>query len=155
MVNTEIRLIIFFLAKDGEALYNQKKTGPGADCGSDHQLLIAKFRFKLKKVGKTTRPARYNLNQIPYEYIVEVMNRVEELYLVNKVPEELWTEVCDTVEEIPKKKKNKKAKWMFVEALQIAEEREMKSKGERERHTQLNAVFQRISRRDKKAFLYE
>ena len=155
MVNTEIRLIIFFLAKDGEALYCQKKTRPGANCGSDHQLLIAKFRFKLKKVGKTTRPARYNLNQIPCEYVVEVMNRVKELYLVNKIPEELWTEVCDIVEEIPKKKKNKKAKWMFVEALQIAEEREVKSKGERERHTQLNAVFQRISRRDKKAFLYE
>ena len=83
------------------------------------------------------------------------MNRVKELYLVNKAPEELWTEVCDIVEEIPKKKKNKKAKWMFVEALQIAEEREVKSKGERERHTQLNSVFQRISRRVKKVFLYE
>ena len=136
-----------------EKLNTVSKTRPGAD--SDHQLLIAKLRLKLKKMGKITRPARYNLNQIPCEYIVEVMNRVKELYLVNKIPEELWTEVCDIVEEIPKKKKNKKAKWMFVEALQIAEEREVKSKGERERHTQLNAVFQRISRRDKKAFLYE
>ena len=74
-VNTKIRLIIFFAAKDGEALYSQKKTRPGADCGSDHELLIAKFRLKLKKVGKTTRPIRYDLNQIPYDYTVEVRNR--------------------------------------------------------------------------------
>ena len=66
MVNTKIRLIIFFAAKDGKALYSQQKTRPGADCGSDHELLIAKFRLKLKKVGKTTRPFRYDLNQIPY-----------------------------------------------------------------------------------------
>ena len=72
MVNTEIRLIVFFAAKDGEALYSQKKTRPGADCGSYHELLIAKFRLKLKKVGKTTRPFRYDLNQIPYNYTVEV-----------------------------------------------------------------------------------
>ena len=68
MVNTEIRLIIFFAAKDGEALYSQQKTRPGADCGSDHELLIDKFRLKLKKVGKTIRPFRYDLNQIPYDY---------------------------------------------------------------------------------------
>ena len=69
MVNTEIRLIIFFAAKDGEALYSQKtKTRPGAHRGSDHELLIAKFRLQLKKVGKTTRPFRYDLNQIPYDY---------------------------------------------------------------------------------------
>ena len=66
MVNTEIRLIIFFAAKDGEALYSQKKTRLGADCGSDHELLIAKFRLKLKKGGKTTRPSRYDLNEILY-----------------------------------------------------------------------------------------
>ena len=72
MVNTEIRLIIFFAVKDGEALYGQKKTRPGAECGSDHELLIAKFRLKLKKGGKTTRPFTYNLNQIPYNYTVEV-----------------------------------------------------------------------------------
>ena len=69
MVNTEIRLIIFFAVKDGEAL--SAKTRPGADCGSDHELLIAKFRLKLKKVGKTTIPFRYDLNQIPYDYRME------------------------------------------------------------------------------------
>ena len=85
MVNTEIRLIIFFAANDGEALYSQqkkKKKTPGADCGSDHELLITKFRFKLKKVGKTTRPFRYDLNQIPYDYTVEVRNRFKGLDLI-------------------------------------------------------------------------
>ena len=75
MVNTKIRFIIFFAAKDGEALYSQQKTRPGADCGSDKDFLIAKFRLKLNKVGKTTRPFRYDLNQIPYDYIVEMRNR--------------------------------------------------------------------------------
>ena len=74
MVNTEIRLIIFFAAKDGEAIYSQQKKKMGADCGSDHELLNAKFRLKLKKVEKTTRPFRYDLNQIPYDYTVEVSN---------------------------------------------------------------------------------
>ena len=82
MVNTEIRLIIFFADKDGEALYSQKKTRPGTDCGSDHELLIIKFRLKLKKVGKTTRPFRYDLNQIPYDYTVEVRNRFKGLDLI-------------------------------------------------------------------------
>ena len=91
------------------------KTRPGADCGSDHELLIAKFILKLKKKGKTTRPFRYNLNQIPYVYTVEVTNRFKELNLINRVPEELWTEVHNIVQEaviktIPKKKKCKKAK---------------------------------------------
>ena len=72
MVDTEIRVIIFFAAKDGEALYSQQKTRPGADCSSDHEILIAKFRLKLKKVGKTTRPFRHDLNQIPFDYTVEV-----------------------------------------------------------------------------------
>ena len=81
MVSTEIRLIIFFVAKDGEALYSQQKTRRGADCGSDHQFLIAKFRLKFKKVGKTIRPFRYDLNQIPYDYIVEVTNRFKGLDL--------------------------------------------------------------------------
>ena len=98
MVNTEIRLIIFFAAKDGEALYSQK-TRPGAHCGSDHELLIAKFGLKLKKVGKTTRPFRYYLNQIPYDYTVEVRNRFKGLDLIDTVPDELWTEVRDIVQE--------------------------------------------------------
>ena len=82
MVNTEIRLIIFFAAKDGEALYSQQKTRPGADSGSDHELLIAKFRLKLKKEGKTTRPFRYDLNQIPSDYTAEVRNRFKGLELI-------------------------------------------------------------------------
>ena len=114
MVNTKIRLIIFFAAKDGEALHSQKKkTRPGADCGSDHELLIAKFRLKLKKVGKTARPFRYDLNQIPYDYIAEVRNRCKGLDLIDRVPDELWMEVCDIVQDtgiktIPKKKNAKK-----------------------------------------------
>ena len=75
MVNTEIRLIIFFAAKDGEILYSQQKTRPGADCGSDYEFPISKFILKLKKVGETTRPFRYDLNQIPYDYTVEMRNR--------------------------------------------------------------------------------
>ena len=82
MVNTKIRLIIFFAAKDGEALYSQKKTILGADCGSDNELLIAKFRLKLKIVGKTTRAFRYDLNKIPYGYTVEVRNRFKRLDLI-------------------------------------------------------------------------
>ena len=112
-------------------------------------------------MGKTTRPARYNFNQIPYEYAVEVTNRFKRLDTVNSVPEELWTEVHNIVQEaanktIPKKKKSKKAKWLSEESLQVAEERrEVKSKGERERYTQLNAEFQRTARRDKKVFFNE
>ena len=138
MVNTKIRLIIFFAAKDGKALQSAK-TRPGADYRSDHELLIAKFRLKLKKVGKTTRPLRYDLNQIPYDYTVEVRNRFKELDLTDRVPDELWTEVCDTVQgtgikTIPMEKKCKKAKWLSGEALQIAaKRREVKSKGEKER----------------------
>ena len=90
MVNTEIRLIIFFAAKDGEALYSQQKTRPGAAYGSDHEFLIAKIRLKLKKVGKTSRPFRYDLNQIPYDYTVEVRNRFKGLDLIDRVPDELW-----------------------------------------------------------------
>ena len=93
-----------------EKLYTVSKARPGADCGSDHVLLIAKFRFKLKKVGKTTTPFRYDLNQIFCDYTVEVRNRFKELDLIDRVPDELWTEVHDTVQEtgikiIPKKKK--------------------------------------------------
>ena len=137
MVNTEIRLIIFFAAKDGEAVYKSAKTRLGADCGSDHELIIAKFRLKLKTVGKTTRPFRYDLNQIPYDYTVAVRNRFKGLGLIDRVPEELWMEVCDTVQKaviktIPKKKKRKKATWLSEEALQIAEKRrEQKEKEKR------------------------
>ena len=130
---------------------------PAADCGSDHELLIAKFRLKLKTVGKTTRPFRYDLNQIPYDYTVEVRNRFKGLHLIDRVPDELWMEVHDIqetgIKTIPMEKKCKKAKWLSGEALQIAvKRREAKSKGEKERYKHLNAEFQRIARRDKKAF---
>ena len=113
----------------------------------------------MKKVGKTTTPFRYDLNQIPYDYTVEVRNRFKGLDLIDRVPDELWNEVRDTVQEtgiktIPMEKKCKKAKWLSEEALPIAvKRREVKSKGEKERHFHLNAEFQRIARRNKKAFL--
>ena len=113
----------------------------------------------MKIVEKTTRPFRYDLNQIPYDYTVEVRNRFNRLDLINRVPDEIWMEVHDILQEtgiktIPKKKKCKKAKWLSEEALQIAVKRwEAKSKGEKERYTHLNAEFQRIARKDKKAFL--
>ena len=94
----------------------------GADCGSEHELLIAKFRLKLNKVGKTTRPLRYDLDQIPYEYTLKVRNIFKGLDLIDRVPDELWTEVCDIVQEavikiIPKEKKCERAKWLSEEAL--------------------------------------
>ena len=141
-----------------EKLYTAKMR-LGADCGSDHKLLIAKFRRKLKKVEKATRPFRYDLNQIPYDYTVEVRNRFKGLDLIDRMPDKLWMEVRDIVQEtgiktIPKKKKCKKAKWLSEEALQMAvKRREAKSKGEKERYTHLNAEFQRIARREKKDFL--
>ena len=106
----------------------------------------------MKKAGKTTRPFRYDLNQTPYDYTVEVRNRFKGLHLMDRVPEELQMEVCDIVQEaviktICKKKKWKKAKWLSEKALQIAEKREAKGKGEKERYTHLNAEFQRIARR--------
>ena len=143
----------------GRSSVHSAKTRLGADCATDHELLIAKFRCKLKKVGKTTRLFSHDLNQIPYDYTGEVRNRFKGLDLIDRVPDELWTEVCDTVEEtgiktIRKKKKCKKAKWLSEEALQIAvKRREVKSKAEKERYTHLNAEFQRIARRVKKAFL--
>ena len=155
MVNTEIRLIIFFAA--WRSSIQSAKTRAGADCGSDHKLLIAIFTLKLKKVGKTTRPFRYDLNQIPYDYTVEVRNRFKGLDLIDRVPDELWNEVRDIVQEtgiktIPMEKKCKKAKWLSGEALQLAvKRREAKSKGEKERYKHLNTEFQRIARRDKKA----
>ena len=135
-----------------EKLYTGSKKRLGADCGSDHVLLIAKFRLKLKKVGITTIPFRYD----PYDYTVEVRNKFKGLDLIDRVPDELWNEVLGIVEEtgiktIPMEKKCKKAKWLSGEALQIAvKRREVKSKGEKESYKHLNAVFQRIARRDKK-----
>ena len=142
-----------------EKLYTVSKTRLGTDCASDHELLIAKFRFKLKKVGKTTRPFRDDVNPIPQDYTEEVKNRFKGLDLTDTVPDDLWTKVRDIVQEtgikaIPMEKKCKKAKWLSGEALQIVvKRREAISKGEKERYKHLNAEFQRIARRDKKAFL--
>ena len=104
-----------------EKLYTVSKKRLGADCGSDHELLIAKFRLKLNKVGKTTRPLRYDLNQIPNDYTVEVRNSFKGLDLIDRVPDELWVEVHDIVQETgikttPKKKKCKKPIWVSEEA---------------------------------------
>ena len=131
----QIRLIIFFASKDGEALYSQQKQERELTVA---QILIAKFRLKLKKVGKTTRPFKYDLNQIPYNYTVKVTNRFKGLDLKDRVPEELWMEVLDIVQQteiktISKKKKCKKSKWLSEEALHIAvKRREVKGKGEKE-----------------------
>ena len=115
----------------------------------------------MKKVGKTTRSFRYDLHQIPYDYTVEVTNRFKGLDPIDGVPKEFWREVRSIIQEavikiILKKKKCKKAKWLSEEALQIADKRrEVKGKGEKERHTHLNAEFQTITRRDNKALLGE
>ena len=153
MVNSEIKLITFFAAKDGEALYSQQTQDRELTMALDHELLIDKFRLKLKKVGKTTRPFRYDLNQIPYDYTEEMRNRFKGLDLTDRVPDELWNEVRDIVQEtgiktISMEKKCKKAKWLSGEALQVAvKRREAKSKGEKERYEHLNAEFRRIARR--------
>ena len=105
MVNTKIRLII--LSQRWRSSIQSTKTRWGADYGSDHELLTAKFRLKLKKVGKTSRPFRYDLNQIPYDYTVEVRNRFKGLDLIDRVPEELWIEVQDNVQEAVIKKKKR------------------------------------------------
>ena len=142
-----------------EKVYRVSKTRLGAASGIDHELLIGKFRFKLKKVWKTTRPFRYDINPIPYDYTVEVRNRFKRLDLTDRVPDELWTEVRDIVQEtgiktIPMEKKFQKAKGLCGEALQIVvKRREAKSTGKNEGYKHLNAEFQRIARRDKKAFL--
>ena len=115
MVNTKIRLIIFLCSQRWRSSIESAKTRLGADYNSDHEFLIAKFRLKWKKLGKTTRPFRYDLNQIPHDNTVEVRNRFKGLDLIDRVPEELWTEVHNIVQEavirtIPKKKKYKKGK---------------------------------------------
>ena len=148
MIKIEIRLIIV-CSRTWRSSIQPAKTRPGADCGSDHEPLTAKFRLKLKKARKITRPFRYDLTKIPYDYTVKVRNKFKGLDLIDRVPDELWTEVCDIVQEtgiktIPKKKKCKKAKWLSEEALKIAvKRREVKSKGEKERYKHLNAEFQK------------
>ena len=134
-----------------EKLYTVRKTRLGADCGSDHELLIAKFRLKLKKVGKTARPFRYDLNQIPYDYTVEVRNRFKGLDLIECLMNygmRLVTLYRRQGSRPSPGKEMKKAKWLSGEALQIVvNRREAKSKGEKERYKPLNAKFQRIARR--------
>ena len=137
MVNTEIRLLIFFAAKHGEALYSQQKQDWELTVAQIMNSLLPNSDLKLKKVGKTTRPIRYDLNQIPYDYTVEVTNRFKGLDLVDRVPDELWMKVSDIVQEtgiktIAMEEKGKKAKWLSGEALQIAvKRRELKSKGKK------------------------
>ena len=130
MVNTEIRLIIFFAAKDGEPLYSQQKQAWVFDLtGSDHEFLMAKFGLKLKKVRKTTRPFRYDLNQIPYDCTMEMTNRFKGLDLIDRVPKELWIDGCSrhctrgSGQDHLQEKEMQKAKWSSEEALQIAEKR--------------------------------
>ena len=146
MVNAKIRLIIFFAAKDGEALYSEEKQYWELTVA---QIMNSSLPNSDRNLKKITRVFRYDLNQIPYDYTVEVRNRFKGLDLIDRVPDEIWMEVhdIDIVQEtgikiIPKKKKCQKAKWLPEEALQIAvKRRELKSKGERERYTHLNAEF--------------
>ena len=155
----DIPLIIYRRRRWGSSVESTKPR-PGADCGSDHQFLVEKLKLKQKKVGKTGRAYRYDLNRIPCDYTVKVTNRFKGLDPLGGMPEELWIEVCNTVQEvvtktIPKRKKCVVAKWLSEEAVHTAEERrQAESKGERERYTQLNAEFQRITRRNQ-AFLNE
>ena len=159
MVYIKIRLIIFFAAKDGEALYSQQKQDRELTVAQIMNPLLPNSAWNWRKWRKPLDHSfRYDLNQIPYDYTVEVRNRFKGLDLIDRVPDELWM-VHDIVQEagiktIPMEKKCKKAKWLSEEALQIAvKRRKVKSKGEKERYTHLNAEFQRIARRDKKIFL--
>ena len=139
MVNTEIRLIIFFAAKYGEALYSQQKQDWELTVAQIMNSLLPNLDLNLRKWGTTSRPFRYDLNQIPYDYTVEMRNRFKRLDLIDRVLEELWMEFHDIVQEtgiktILMEKKCKKAKWLSGEALQIAvKRREVKRKGEKER----------------------
>ena len=132
-----------------DKLYTVSKTRLGADSGTDHELLITKFRFKLKKIGKTTRPFRYDVNPIPYDYTVEVRNRFKGVHMTERVPHKLWTEVRDIAQEtgnqiIPMEKKYQKAKGLSGEALQIVVKRkEVKSTGDKEKYKHVNAEFQK------------
>ena len=137
VVNTKIRLIIFFAAKGGTALYSQQKQDQELTVAQIMNSLLPNSDLTWRKWGKTTRPIRYHLNQIPYDFTVEVRNRFKGLDLIDRVPDELWTEVRDIVQKrgiktIHKRKKCKKAKWLSEEVLQIAvKRREVKSKGEK------------------------
>ena len=122
MIYPKGQIDYFLCSQRWRSSIQSTKTRLGADCGPDHKLLIAKFKLKQKKLGKTTRPFRYDLNQIPYDYTVQVRNRFKGLDQIGRVPDELWTEVRDIVQEtwiktIPKIKKCKKAKWLSEEAL--------------------------------------
>ena len=124
------------------------KTRPRADCGSDHELLVSKFRLILKIIWKTTRLVRYDLNQIPYDCTVEVTNRFKGLDLIERVPEELWMEVCDTAggrdqDHLQEKQMQKSKMVVWGDLRNNQKRREAKDKGENERYTQLNAEFQR------------
>ncbi|XP_049766252.1 craniofacial development protein 2-like [Schistocerca cancellata] len=136
-------------------------TRPGADCGSYHKLLIAKFRLKLQNVAKSIPTCRYDLNSIPYDYTVEVQNRFNVLELENKSSQEMWTEVVNTIKEaaekhIPKKRNSKNARWLSVEALQVAEERrKAKIKGDRSTMFELTKDVQKLASRDKNMFFNE
>ena len=153
---------LYFCSWRWRSSIQSAKTRMGADCSSDHESLVARFRLKLKKVGKTIRPFGYDLNQISYVYTVEVTNRFKALDLVDRKPEKLWMEVHDIVQEavnktIPKKKKCKKAKRLSEEGLQNCWEkkRSERQRRKKETYTNLNAESQRIARRDKKVFLNE
>ena len=129
MVNTKNQIDYSLCSQRWRSCIQSAKTRLGADCGSDQELLIAKFRLKLKTVGKTTRPSRYDLNQISYDYAVGVTNRFKGLDLIDRMPVKLWMELRDIVQEtgiksIPMEKKCKKAKWLPEEALQIAVKKE-------------------------------
>ena len=146
MVNTEIRLIVFFQLKMENSLQSAK-TRPRDDCGSDHAFLIATFRIKLKKAGQTTRPFRYDLNKIPYDYAMEMTNKFKGLDLIDRVPDELWTEVHDIVggrdQDHPQEREMQKGKMVVRVGLRTAmKRREVKGKGEKERYSlHLNAEF--------------
>ena len=151
MANTKTRLITFFAAKDAEALYSQQKQDQELT-GSDHELLIAKVRLKLKKVRKTTRPFRYGVNQISYNYTMEVRNRFKGLDLIEYLKNYGWRFVTLYRRQGSRpspRKEMQNAKCLSEEALQTAEKRrDAKGKGEKERYTHFNAEFQRIARRD-------
>ena len=116
MVNTEIRLIIFFAAKNGEALYSQQKQDQKLTVAHIMTSLLPNSELKLNKIGKTTRPFRYDLNQIPYDYTVEVRNRFKGLDLIDREPDELWTEICDSTgdrdQDHPQEKEMQKSKML-------------------------------------------